>query len=133
MIPVDKMPEFFRISSYINHVRFGLESSIAAIYGFNRCSENSVRNQTKTDWNQIIPEFAMNKINNSTVINANQLLSTLNFFSGEVSNETQSIGLTNYGLNDDKLYEGLAILVVILISYRVITYLFLLRKVKALS
>jgi hypothetical protein len=75
----------------------------------------------------------MNKINNSTVINANQLLSTLNFFSGEVSNETQSIALANYGLNDDKLYEGLAILVVILISYKVITYLFLLRKVKALS
>jgi hypothetical protein len=82
---------------------------------------------------QIIPESAMNKINNSTVINANELLSTLNFFSGEVSNETQSIALTNNGLNDDKLYEGLAILVAIMISYRVITYLFLLRKVKALS
>ncbi len=133
MIPVDNMPKFFRLSSYINHIRFGLESSIVTIYGYNRCSENSFRNQTKTDWMQIIPESAMNKINNSTVINANELLSTLNFFSGEVSNETQSIALTNNGLNDDKLYEGLAILVAIMISYRVITYLFLLRKVKALS
>jgi hypothetical protein len=133
MIRVDKMPEVFRVSSYINHVRFGLESSITAMYGYNLCSVNSVRNQTKTDWKKIIPESAMNKINNSTVINANALLSTLNFFSGEVSNETQSMALTNYGLNDDKLYEGLAILVAIYISYRVITYLFLLRKVKALS
>jgi hypothetical protein len=127
------MPEVFRVTSYLNHFRFGLESSMAAIYGYNRCSENSVINQSKADWKKIIPESAMNEINNSTVINANELLSTLNFFSGEVSNETQSIALTNYSLNDDKLYEGLAILVVILISYRVITYLFLLRKVKALS
>jgi len=133
MIPIDQMPQYFQWLSYVNYIRFSLESSIADIYGFGRCEDSIVSNLTISDLTEAIPKSVMDQISNSNVINANAFLSTLNYFSGEVSNETQSIALINYGLNDDNLYEGIILLVIIMIAYRIFTYLFLLRKIRALT
>jgi hypothetical protein len=133
MIPIVEMSDYFRWLSYSDYLRFSFGSSIATVYGFDRCDQTKVLNHTKADWNEIIPESAMAQISNSNVINANALFSTLNILSGEVSNDTQSVALTNFDLNNDTLYEGLVLLIIILFVNRLFTYLLLFRKVKALK
>jgi len=133
MLPINEMPDYFRWISWGNFMRFGLESSVADIYGYDRCGETSHMVHNKTDWTKVIPMSAMMEIYNSEVINTNALVSTLNFFSGEVSNQTQSIALVKFGYTDSNLYEGIAMLLLIMTAYKILTYFFLWKKVRAIN
>lgn len=133
MIKSYTMPDVFRWFSFANYVRFSLESSIVTIYGYDRCDPNVTPNYTAPDFGSLLPPIDPFDPNSTLGFDPFALMNVLSFFSGEVTSDTKSIALINYGLEDDDLYKGLGILVLQIAVYRVITYFVLLWKVKSIS
>ncbi len=113
-------------------MRFALEGTISLVYGNDRCELSATAvddglSQTKVDWAAIIPP-----IENKT-FTRNGLVSFLSFFSGNSfdSTENESIVMPNYGLEDDDLWYAIMWLVILMVSFRVLTYFTLLWKVKS--
>ncbi len=125
------MPEYLRWPSYINYLRYALISLIVDVYGFGRCDKSPDLIQNKTNWIEAIPMPTLIEIYTSGKVNVEALLPALKVFTGEDFNQTQSIGLTFFDLKDYDLYEGIVGLIVLMIAFRVLTYFFILRKVKS--
>ncbi|CAG2101883.1 unnamed protein product [Medioppia subpectinata] len=118
MIPVKDMGNGFRHLTYGNFMRFALEGNAIAIYGFNRCAGDR-HNRTAIDWSALIPADRMTAILASDHINADALMNTMSLFSGQVSDEAQSVIMTKMDYHDNDMYRAIVMLVVILIVYKV--------------
>ncbi|CAG2101882.1 unnamed protein product [Medioppia subpectinata] len=120
MIPVKDMPNGFRHSTWGNFVRFALEGTTTAIYGFNRCRSDPIGpKKAPIDWGSLITEQQMTAILASDHINADALMNTMSLFSGQVSDEAQSVIMTKMDYHDDDMYRAIAMLMLILVVLKV--------------
>ncbi|CAG2107633.1 unnamed protein product, partial [Medioppia subpectinata] len=134
MIPVKDMPNGFRHSTWGNFIRFTLEGTTTAIYGFNRCRADPIGpKKAPIDWGSLITEQQMTAILASDHINADALMNTMSLFSGQVSDEAQSVIMTKMDYHDNDMYRAIVMLVVIMVVLKVGTYFILLRKVKTVD
>jgi hypothetical protein len=131
LIRIDSMPEYLRWPSYVNYFRYGFNSLVVDVYGFGRCDKSPDLSHNKTNWIEAIPMPTLIEIYTSDKVNVEALLSALKVFTGEDFNQTESIGLTFFDLEDYNLYEGIVGLIVLMIAFRVLTYFFILKKVKS--
>ncbi|CAG2107634.1 unnamed protein product [Medioppia subpectinata] len=107
MIPVKDMPNGFRHSTWGNFIRFTLEGTTTAIYGFNRCRADPIGpKKAPIDWGSLITEEQMTAILASDHINADALMNTMSLFSGQVSDEAQSVIMTKMDYHDNDMYRA---------------------------
>lgn len=132
---IDDMPNYLRWISYTDYIRFGMESSLPTVYGYDRCLKVS-KEAEQIDWLSMIPTKAIERIvsdynNNVTkAVNPTQLLGLIELISGKEGEDTMSIAMTSFGVDDDNLYKGIAMLVVLVLGFYTVTYLFLFKKVR---
>jgi hypothetical protein len=130
---IDKIPFYFRWYTYTNYFKYGLEASMAIIYGFDRCKESKF--QDKYDFFRPIFANNTNHFNNELFdkfenLNITSLQLVLKQVSGQTSNNNKSMALINYGLSDDHLWNGILMLMIIMTVNSVLTYILLLVKVR---
>jgi len=110
---------------------------MAIIYGFDRCKESKFEDKFDFKYHFFRPIFAnnTNHFNNELFdkfenLNITSLQTVLKQVTGQASNNNKSIALINYGLSDDHLWNGITMLMIIMIVNSVLTYILLLVKVR---
>jgi hypothetical protein len=106
---------------------------MAIIYGFHRCKEPKF--EDKYYFFQTIFDNNTNHFNNELFdkfenLNITSLQLVLKHVSGQTFDNNKSLALINYGLNDDHLWNGVLMLFIIMTLNSVLTYIFLLVKVR---
>ncbi|CAG2176624.1 unnamed protein product, partial [Oppiella nova] len=100
MVELDKMPFYFRYFAYINYVKYGMDTTLINIYGFDRCSAEGVeRNDTFNIMDAIPPEKMM-QIYSSDKIDVEKIMSTVGgLMTGILDEDNHSFILSYFKLD----------------------------------
>lgn len=125
MIRVKMMPPVFRYLSYFNYIRYGLESMLIDVYGFDRCS--ALTTNTTVDVMDAIPMEKMLELYGSGKVDVDSLASSVDSLMIG-SHRKDSIILDHFDLGPFEFYRAIVLLVINFLLFRVITYYLLVRK-----
>ena len=131
MVKLETMPFYFRYLSYLNFIKYGLDSTLINIYGFGRCDKPLDNNGIKPmDIMNMIPEDKLMTIMSSDKIDASALLEGINAVMNGISDNNYSIVLDHFKLENYNYFISIFMLLFNFIIFRVLTYYLILRKVR---
>jgi len=153
-VRISEMPDYLKPLSNISYLKFAFESTLATIYGFDRCIldpkpevdqdcnpnlillqlNKHLRQDLNISMEEVIEFFylymeGMNK-SSSKVDFYIQQLTSLNYTIDMNHNSTQlhSIVMEDFGLSDESVYYNFFILIIVLLMLRIVNYFILYYK-----
>ncbi|XP_054157253.1 ATP-binding cassette sub-family G member 1-like [Oppia nitens] len=150
LVRTRRMPHYLRPLTYLSYTKYGFESFVITLYGFNRCWYPETTNQTlvQPSWLRfmkvMVASIGEHNANDEDLDFVNEdgdsdedraTNDILAMFSGQRVTTTsehkyQSMVMSQFELNDDMLLSNLISLSVYTIVYMIIAYFVLLRQLR---
>lgn len=127
------MPKPFQWLSLVNFIQFGFRAGIVDVYGFDRCGQMMANNATQQIIEFKITEKQIYKILTTDKFNGAALIALFSQLTGQTTEGKASVVMRQQEFSDNDLHFSIAMLVFITVTYKVITYFVLYKKVRSIQ